>query len=128
MTARRYSAVLFGLFVAQEKSLDQGNDANPDQDHWANDHPRNVGRLDDPDDDWDGTEKGQGTNASHNFATKCQFCAAGEADGEHDARPPSSCEDQNAQADEKDAARDSRCYSLLVHYKLLFVDGEYIQV
>jgi hypothetical protein len=41
---------LFSLFFAQEENLDQGDDANPDEDHRADERPRDLGRLDYPKD------------------------------------------------------------------------------
>jgi len=48
-----------GLFFAQDKSFDRHDHTDPNQDQRANQGPRDVGPLDNPNDDWDGAEEGQ---------------------------------------------------------------------
>ena len=51
------SSVYSQLLFAQDKCLDEHDD--PDQDEGANQGPRDVGPLDDPDSYWAGSEESQ---------------------------------------------------------------------
>ena len=69
-----------GLLFAQDKSLDQHNDPNPDQYEGANDHSRYAGRPHDLYDDSDTAEESQAEDSLPGFTAEDQRCTAGYTD------------------------------------------------
>ena len=65
------------LSVAEEKRFNQDNDANSNQDHWANDCPGYLGFIDEPDGDRYSDKEGEAEDASPDLAAKYQRRAAG---------------------------------------------------
>jgi len=66
------------LLFAQDKCLDEHDDANPDQDEGANDHSRNAGRPHDLYDASDAAEESQAEDSLPGFTAEDQRCTTGE--------------------------------------------------
>ena len=95
------------LFFAEEKSLDQDNDPNPNQDERANRHTRDIGRPDELNRDCDPAEKDQADDTAQNFTAKDQCRTTRETQGDHDSGPPSACDEQDSQADDENTSSDA---------------------
>ena len=81
------------LFFAEEESLDQNDNTNPDQDESANHHPVDIRRPDELYSDCDPAEKDQAANALPYLTAEDQRRAAGETQGDHDSGPPPASDD-----------------------------------
>lgn len=80
-----------GLLLAEEENLDDRDHAKPDQDKCANQCPRDLRLIDEPDRDGDRTKEGQAEDSLPDSAAEDQRCTTGKSEGDHDARPPPAC-------------------------------------
>jgi hypothetical protein len=94
------------LFLAEEESLDQDYDPNPDQDECANGHARDIGRADELNGDCDNAEKDQADDTAQKFSAQYQFRTTRETQGDHDSGLPPGRDEQFSQAVQEDTASD----------------------